>query len=194
MMQPQSISSIEQLMANGSAKIPKREYGPAPAHLLEAIRIELKKIVDAPDLESRLGDLGRLANQADDLITLLRAPDVVMLGEHKMLNPGAIGVMPNNAETYGAQMMRQIVAAVQEYQKSSKETPENLAEALAVARREGMPDVAAELEKKLLGKTLEGNKPIDKASTVQDYLDKVDRPQATEPPPPAVNSLDYKPF
>jgi len=188
MMQPQPIPPLLAAIQNGSSvQLPQREYAPAPAHLVEAIRTELKKIVDDPKLEHRLSELGRIANQSDDLLMCLRAPEAVMFGEHKVLNPGPIGVMPNNAETYGAQMMRQIIAAWQEYQKTSKESPDNLVEALATARREGMTDIAAELEQKLLGRKLDGEKPVDKAPTVQDYLDQVAvKPLATEPPPPAV--------
>src|SRR5574341_116411 len=180
MQPPQPLPPMAALLANGEAKLPHREHAPAPPHLGEAIRTELKKIVDDPKLESRLGELGRLANQADDLIACVRSPEAVMLGEHKHFGGyGGIvpAVMPNNAETYGAQMMRQIMAALESYQKAQRDTPERLTEALVVARREGMTDVVAALEKKLLGAELEGEKPVNKPPTMQDYLDKVDSEQ-----------------
>jgi hypothetical protein len=144
----------------GSQPDPIPKVGSAPKHLIEAIRIELKKIVEAEDLEDRLDELGRVANQSCDLISCLKSPEAIMRHEHRILGGGGPITLPNNSETYGAQILRQIIPALQEYQRANKETLEAITEALAVARREGMVDVAAELEKKLLGKKLEGEKPI----------------------------------
>lgn len=195
MQPPPPVPPILAAIQNGNTvqiPLPSREHQPAPSHLIEAIRTELKKIVDDPKLENRLGELGRLANQADDLVACVRAPEAVMLGEHKnfgMYSGGGVvpGVMPNNAETYGAQMMRQIIAALQEFQKANKETPERLAEAIAVARREGMTDLAAELEQRLVGKPLDGDRPINEPPSVEDYLRKADE-DGQKPPQPIVGS------
>ena len=46
------------------------------------------------------------------------------------------------------------------FQKAQAESPDRLVEAIATARREGMPDVAAELETTLPGKRLDGERPV----------------------------------
>lgn len=180
---------------------PEYRAASAPSHVVEAIRIELKKIVDDPDLENRLDELGRIANQSCDLLSCLKSPEAVMRHEHRIIGGMPVGgglgggmamAAPGNAETYGAQILRQLVPALMEYQRASKETPERLTEALATARREGMTDVADELEKKLLGKVLDGSmwdggkKPIAGPPTVDDYLQ--DALPKSDQPGPVVGS------
>lgn len=156
----------------------------APEHLVEAIRIELKKLVEMPDLDVHLGEIARVAHQADDLLVCLKSPEAVMQGEHAITAMPSVGlaVGPNNPETYGATMLRQLVEA---FSNKKKDSADDLVEAIATARREGMTDIAAELEQKLLGKKLEGEKPVTSLEppTVEDYLKKVD---SQDPPPPVV--------
>jgi hypothetical protein len=157
----------------------------APEHLVEAIRIELKKLVEMPDLDVHLGEIARVAHQADDLLVCLKSPEAVMQGEHAITAMPGVGLAlgPNNPETYGATMLRQLVEAFSAKKQANNESPEAITEALAVARREGMTDVAAELEKKLLGKAIDGTpwggddkKPVlsSEPPTVDDYLKKAD--------------------
>lgn len=56
--------------------------------------------------------------------------------------PSALG---GNNENFGVQVVREIVEAA----RASTESPAKLVEALAVARENGLPDAAAELERKL---------------------------------------------
>lgn len=161
-------------------KFQKRDikYGPAPTHLVEAIRKELLKLVKAKDLENKLGELGRAANQADDFLMCLKAPEAVMRSEHEITVPG-VATGATNVETYGATIIREVMAAYQKNSSSSVsvlETPEGLVRAIAIAREQGMPDVAAELEMKLTGKKLDGKRPVKKTmKTAADYLAEADR-------------------
>jgi hypothetical protein len=73
------------------------------------------------------------------------------------------GVMPTpivNNENFGVQAIRQIVDAV----RTMGDSPAKLVEALAVARKNGLDDVAADLEKKLgISKAIatpEGTAPV----------------------------------
>ena len=148
-------------------------YGSAPKHLVEAIRKELRRLVDEPDLDANLGMIGRFANEADDMLSMIKSPEAVMRDEHEITLPGVIGTA-SNVETYGANILRQIIPALKDYQRAQTETPESLTYAIATARRAGMTDLAAELEKKLLGKALDGDRPVVGAATslpsIQSYL------------------------
>ncbi len=146
------------------------QYGPAPKHLVEAVRKELRRLVEQPDLDAHLGMIGRLANQADDMLMCIKSPEAVMRDEHGVEVPGIVSTA-NNVETYGAAILRQLIPALSGYQKAQQESPESLVHAITTARRAGMTDVAAELEKKLCGKALDGKRPISSPfATVDDYL------------------------
>lgn len=148
------------------------KYGPAPKGLVEAVRVELLKLVKAKDFEDHLGEISRLANQADDMLMCLKAPEAVMKSEHNVIVPGVMSA-PSNVETYGATMIREVMAAVQDQGK--KTSPEDLVRAIALAREHGMTDLSAELEVKLTGKKLDGKRPMKRlgAKTAEDYLDEV---------------------
>lgn len=174
------------------------EYGPAPKHLVESIRKILRGLVEKKDLDQYLGEIGRFAIQADDLLMHVKNPEAVMKTEHGLTVPGT-AVMPMNAETYGASILRQLIPLLQQYQQSQHETPESLAFALVTARRAGMTDVAAELEKKLVGKALDGKRPVHTPGgvhpamtlpppTVEDYLAAVGKKKSTEGAAPPVAS------
>lgn len=66
------------------------------------------------------------------------------------------------AETFGARMIRELLAAIPMLRNETRESedPKALVHALAEARRHGMTDVAVELEKKLFGRVLEGLQPV----------------------------------
>src|SRR5208337_5079347 len=91
----------------------------------------------------------------------------VMRGEHEVTVPG-VADSPNGIESFGAQFIRQLVPALAAIQQRTTETPELLAIAIATARRSGMTDVAAALEEKLVGKRLDGPRPVN--GTVDSYL------------------------
>jgi len=144
-------------------KPPKKkdiQYGPAPKHLIEAVRKQLRILVELPDLDANLGRIGRFANQSDDMLMCVKDPVAVMRGEHEITVPGVADSAPG-IEAYGSSVIRQLIPALTSYQKSQQESPQALVQAIADARRAGMDDVAAELEKKLLGKALPGERPVD---------------------------------
>ena len=140
-------------------KVKSIEYGPAPKFLVEAVRKQLRLMIEMPDLDANLGNIGRFAMQSDDMLTIVKAPKAIMRDEHAVTLPGTPD-MPSNVETYGANFLRTIVAQLTAHQNSALQSPEMLVSAIAAARRDGMPDVAAELEKKLLGKGLDGARPV----------------------------------
>lgn len=88
----------------------------------------------------------------------------------------------NPAETMGARVIRELVTSMGDILRAigkPKETVESLLYALVMARREGMPDVAAALEEKLLGRKLDGDRPVREprlAIPVASRLDPFARP------------------
>jgi hypothetical protein len=144
-------------------KPPKKkdiQYGPAPEHMVEAVRKELLRLVKLRDLDANLGTISRFASQSDDMLMSLKSPIAVMRGEHEITVPGVTD-SPNGIEAFGATFIRQLIPALSAHQKTAMETPESLTFAIATARRNGMTDVAAALEKKLLGHALDGPRPIE---------------------------------
>jgi len=140
-------------------KVKSIEYGPAPKFLVEAVRKQLRLMIEMPDLDANLGNIGRFAMQSDDMLTVVKAPKAVMRDEHAVTLPGTPD-MPPNVETYGANFLRTLVSEFTAHQSAALQSPEMLVSAIAAARRDGMPDVAAELEKKLLGKGLDAARPV----------------------------------
>ena len=166
-------------------KRPRRHinYGPAPKALVEAVRKELLRLVNLKDLDANIGTISRFAHQADDLLACSKAPEAVMRDEHEVTVPGILSNAESNAETYGASLIRQVLPALTNYQKASQETPQSLVEALVTARRAGMMDVASEIEQKLLGKKLDGKRPVSSGIvTVNDFLDHKENPTAMSVP------------
>ena len=64
------------------------------------------------------------------------------------------------SESFGARMIRELLAVVPSLGRSGGQDPRELVHALAEARSRGMHDVAAELEKKLFGRELTGPRPV----------------------------------
>jgi hypothetical protein len=167
--------------------------------LVSALRKELRRLVEDDALGHNLERISIISKRAADLVMALRSPEETWKkhkGHH--LIP-SFGVSPNVAEefssfgpsslygssssmmqnpptsmgveTYGSSVIKQILPALKEYQQAMKETPQALVDAIATARRMGMTDVAAELEKKLCGKSLDGERPISSdLVTIGDYL------------------------
>lgn len=147
------------------------QYGPAPKALVRAVRAELQRLINLPELDQNLGMIGRFAHQADDMLMCVKDPVAIMKNEHGVTVPG-VASEASNVETYGASVIRQILPALVGYQKAQQETPYMLVQALVSARQAGMTDVSAELEKKLLGKSLDGKRPIksEKEALIGKYL------------------------
>lgn len=163
----------------------------APSHLVESIRTELIALVKMPDLAAHLGTIARMARQADDLLIVVKSPEAVMRDEHAILGATATVVPTNSAETYGASILRQLIPALQEFRKGQNETPEAMVHAITLARRNGMTDVAAELEKKLTGKALDGERPVKKdAFSLDTYLPPALGPAPESGPQPVILGHD----
>lgn len=65
------------------------------------------------------------------------------------------------SETFGARLLRELMGALPMLQaRPSGDDPKQLVHALAEARRNGMHDVAEQLEVKLFGRVLSGPRPI----------------------------------
>ena len=82
------------------------------------------------------------------------------LGE---LEPGAPAVQAQASETFGARILRELIATLKPPPLPLAQDdvhPVELVNAIADARRAGMTDVAEALEVKLLGRALDSNKPI----------------------------------
>jgi hypothetical protein len=165
--------TLEESMQSSVMPIPPRrfhpekkdfKYGKPPKSIIEAVRKELKKLLDAPDLEDRLGEIGRAALQADDFVMCFRAPEVRMHAEHKITLPGVVS-QPTNAETYGATVIREALAAIKDFKTAESQRdfdkPTEIILAITAARQAGMTDVSAALETKLLGKALGGVRPVE---------------------------------
>lgn len=158
-----------------------------PVHLVESIRTELIALVKMPDLAAHLGTIARMARQADDLLVVVKSPEAVMRGEHAILGATSLTLPTANPETYGSSILRQLIPALQDFRKSQNETPEAMVQAITLARRNGMTDVAAELEKKLTGKSLDGERPVKKdAFGLDSYLPPALGPAPNESGPQAV--------
>lgn len=168
--------------------------------LVSALRKELHSLVEDDALGHNLERISVISKRAADLVMALRSPEETWKkhrGHHLIPSFGG-GVSPDFAEefgssgysigssgstttmpsptamgveTYGSSVIKQILPALKEYQQAMKETPQALVDAIATARRMGMIDVAAELEKKLCGKSLDGDRPISSGlATIDDYL------------------------
>jgi hypothetical protein len=64
------------------------------------------------------------------------------------------------SESFGARLLRELMATLPMLQGSRGEDPKQLVHALAEARRNGMHDVAEQIEVKLFGRALSGPRPI----------------------------------
>jgi hypothetical protein len=145
-----------------------------PPEVIEPIRVELRKLVDAPDLDKSLVAIAKLAKRAKDLFMVLKDPVHATVGprsqfmmnnseESDDLESASTGVLfsPNTAETFGAKAIRELVGALPAITSMQRDTPEALVRAIADARIRGLTDVSAELEMRLVQKRLDGDRPVD---------------------------------
>jgi hypothetical protein len=140
--------------------------------LAEALRNEIRKALDADGkpfdvvIAQRVYDLAIAAKDmcaaatagVGDTIKLIANNNgpIESLGD---LEPGAPAVQAQASETFGARIFRELMATLKP-PKAATENPGDLVLALADARRQGMTDVAEQLEIKLFGAALSGPKPI----------------------------------
>lgn len=145
--------------------------------LAEALRSEIRKALDADGkpfdvvVAQRVYDLAIAAKDmcvaatagvGETIKTIANnGGPIESLGE---LEPGAPAVQAQASETFGARILRELMATFRPQQPP--EDPNRLVHALAEARRNGMTDVAEALEVKLFGAPLMGDKPIADAIDV----------------------------
>lgn len=144
--------------------------------LAEALRSEIRKALDADGkpfdvvVAQRVYDLAIAAKDmcvaatagvGETIKTLANnGGPIESLGE---LEPGAPAVQAQASETFGARILRELMTTLR---PQKTEDPTQLVHALAEARRSGMTDVARELEVKLFGSELTGERPIAPAIDV----------------------------
>jgi len=148
-----------------------------PTALVDSIRDELLRLVQG-DLDKNLVAIGKLSARARDLFMVFKNPEAAVKGRRQQYSSDEDGedsyssgyssggvLMPNpqtSAETFGAKAIREIIGAIPGIMNSQNETPSALIIAASLARDRGMIDLSAEIEKKLVGHALDGDRPIDK--------------------------------
>ena len=145
-----------QAAAGREAKRVREALSTSP--LAKAVQVELRALLNAePFHGSQLLQIEQLANHTRSILAsalgLVDDPYSEIEGcvggyggaiYGAPLYPGGNGSMPfSSDETFGARALREMGAT------SSKDDPEKIVAALAVARKEGMDDVAAKLASKL---------------------------------------------
>lgn len=139
--------------------------------LAEALRNEIRKALDADGkpfdvvIAQRVYDLAIAAKDmcvaatagvGETIKTIANnGGPIESLGE---LEPGAPAVQVQASETFGARILRELMATFKP--PKPEQNPGDLVLALADARRHGMTDVAEQIEIKLFGAALTGPKPI----------------------------------
>jgi hypothetical protein len=145
----------------------KRSRQPTDA-VLEALRHELRALLSQPVLDAAvLHKIGKVAAAGGQLlmardprqkIHLPRENGVAPIytgGDDQDDSAGEMIANPNvtgqsaGPETYGAKLLREIMANIGPLTAAMRDTPGALVMALADARRNGLDDVAAILEKRL---------------------------------------------
>lgn len=142
-----------------------------PTELVESIRVELLKLVQAPDIDKNLVAIGKLSQRARDLFMVLKNPEAAMKSKRgyqygdeseSSEGPNVMGMPNGSSETFGAKAIREIIGALPGIMNAQNETPSSLVIAASIARDRGMTDLSAEIERKLIGRTLDGDRPVDK--------------------------------
>ncbi len=125
---------------------------PDPA-LVEAIRKELRALLDAEKFDLHaLTQISQFAERSHQLLASLD-PRLNAVDPCSSVNPGYPSYTDpmeedsTSNEGYGANMVRQIVSVAKSFQR--KDSLVAIVKALAVARENGLDDVAAELQAKI---------------------------------------------
>jgi hypothetical protein len=152
------------LESNGSHVAKKNP----PSVISNQLRVELIRILQTGDVKNEGAFTVAIATQVEKFAVAAREilmtenlaqNDLgsLMLTRRRQLGPwnGAVGVgmddglslssLPINNENFGVQAVRQLVEAI----RTMGESPAKLVEALAVARKNNLPDVVSAIEKKL---------------------------------------------
>ncbi len=150
---------------------------PLKSPLLEALRTELRRLVDG-DLDANLVPIEQVAARGRELLMTLKAPETrVIRGRHPgspFVNSGgnysiasSVGawsdgglvqqypVTPTSPEQFGATAVRQMVSlvpdAIDKIVRGITQSPERLVLAITAARERGQDALADKLEARLLG-------------------------------------------
>jgi len=152
--------------------------------LADALRVEIQKVLDeGPFTIQTAMRIERIADAAKSVLAaaggVAAAIERVKTDQTADENPIAYS---SAAETFGARMVQEIVAVLPQLLGArTQQSPEALVHALVMARLHGMTDVAAELETKLVGRPLDGERPVfPPGEVMQPVLSGVDdeRPDA----------------
>jgi len=153
----------------------------ASGHLAEALRAELRAILDN---DGRPFDLlvarhvYDFAIAAKDLLTVSakNVEDAMQViadnggAMESLTGPGDPQPPEQVSETFGARMLRELLATLPAMLRKNNEDLHALVGAIADARDRGMPDLAARLEQRLLGTPLEPPR-ITHAEVVHDSFE-----------------------
>lgn len=150
--------------------------------LAEALRSEIRKALDADGkpfdvvVAQRVYDLAIAAKDmcvaatagvGETIKTIANnGGPIESLGE---LEPDAPAVQAQASETFGARILRELMTTLKPQPTQDTSAPLVLVHALAEARRTGMTDVARELEVKLFGAELVGDKPIERVPMPRNF-------------------------
>jgi hypothetical protein len=164
---------IEDLLAKTRwrQEINKRGYegrAMASEQLTEALRAEIRKILDNDGKPFDIMAAQRVydfAIAAKDMLTVSvrGVEDAIGViaqnnGAMESLNNGEPPTPEQASETFGARMLRELLATLPKLMSKQSEDPITLVAAIAEARERGMSDLAARLEQRLMGTPLEMSK------------------------------------
>jgi hypothetical protein len=136
--------------------------------LAEALRTEIRTILDADGKPFTIAIAARIMKLAEAAKTVLVASGGVAEAiahvedlktpsdEDDDVSP-MTAPKPTAAETFGTRMIQEFIAILPVIFKKSDDS---LMPLLIMARKHGMTDVAAELEAKMFGKPLDGDRPF----------------------------------
>lgn len=135
-------------------------------NLKEALRDEMRRILDEGEFTiATCSTLMRMAEAARDFLRANAVkPEDLTTDQESGADVIGIGPAAPDAETFGTKMIRELLASVPDMLRMQRENPGSLVQAIAVARSKGMPDVAAALEKRLIGASLDGVRPVSPLS------------------------------
>jgi len=129
----------------------------------EAIRVEIRHVLDEGPFTIQVASrVERIAMAARSILGAVgNVPEAIARIKDDQADDANPIANSSAAETFGARLIQEIVAVLPAVLgRKQEQSPEALTQALVVARSYGMTDVAAELEKKLVGRVLDGERPI----------------------------------
>lgn len=166
-----------------ATELPAKKNGAPHAHaqphipkaIVDAIRTEMKTLIEADDLDANLVLLEQLAGRARELFMTFKAPharfsrrgngmmygDAYAYGGGSTLYTGGIGLGMQSVggsiaapEQFGAKAIREIISILPELLagRSESASPDKLVDAIAAAKKNGEEEIAKELTARLLAK------------------------------------------